>query len=371
MAEEKDGDGALESTYGTGPGMEDLVDEVMDVTPVEDDGEGEEQEEEKPAEKKPAAKKPAKTDGPPTDILDDAPEEQSSQSDDEIVAEVEEEFPDIEGGEEKDVQAMKTMRERIVSLRKENAGLKSGGDSELQTKLDAANESLERNNYAQSPRFRDGFVKPAEATWEQLATIAKAYEIGPEVLQAAARSDVKERDVMLAQEGIPQSGLVQLLPLFNSFAAQMAAANTELESFKANATEREALESTQLEETTITALGDATRTLQADNNFLLRDSKDNPDWFPGVIDGAKAMMTGQLSSEDLAQAAIKAQLSDHYKNMFLTQGAELKAKINDLESELGRDQSYSKPKLDSSSRPLPSGSKQKRPQTLEELAEAT
>ena len=58
----------------------------MDVTPVEDAEDTEETEvAEVQVEKKPAAK----TDGPPTDILDDAPEEQSSQSDDEIVAEVE------------------------------------------------------------------------------------------------------------------------------------------------------------------------------------------------------------------------------------------------------------------------------------------
>ena len=361
MADEQGTDGnELESMYGNAPGIDELAAEV--VEPGSTKAESPESDpEEKEVDKSP------KQQGLPSDILDDSP---TSIDDKEIYEEIEKEFPDPEGGAEKDIQAMQSMRERIVALRKENDTLKDGGDEDIKTRLAETEAQLEKSNFAQSPRFQNEFVKPVNEAWEQIAAIAKAYELPPEVINAAARAEVKERDAILSGEGIPQAGLVQLLPLFNQFSSLMASANAEIENFKTKTEEEVAQEMKMMDETTTTALNSAISTLQANNHFLLRESKENPDWFPDVVNGAREMMSGSLSPAQLAEAALKSQLADHYKEFYLSQTQKLKAEISQLQANQGIEQSY-RPKIDSNSGPIRPRAKKEEAMSLDELAEET
>ena len=125
-----------------------------------------------------------------------------------------------------------------------------------------------------------------------------------------------------------------------------------------------------MEEAATTALNGAISTLQADNHFLLRESKQNPEWFPGVVEGAREMMAGGFSPSELAEAAIKAQLADHYKNFYLSQTQKLKEEISALQASRGIEQTY-KPKIDSSAAPIKKTEKKETAMSLDELAEET
>lgn len=351
--------------YGAGPGLEDLVDETVG-------SEGAEEPEKKAPEKKEDDPPRAEQPNLPADLFEDSesPKVDPETEDKLVETSVEEEFPDPENASEKDVSAYKTMRERITTLQREvNLG-KEDGHSALKERAEKAEGELEKINLSQSPRFQETFVKPAQEVWGQITKIAEAYSVDAQTIRAASRASLTDRDKILEGENLPAGAIAQLLPLMNDFSVRMGSVQKQLNDHQNVAKEFQAEEKTRSDRITTMTLDDAVLALRADKHFLLKDSRENPQWMPSILDGARNVLAGSMSDEDRAKSAIKAQLADHYKTLFVTENQKLRDEVANLQGRLGITVS-SKPKVDSSSGPAKPGKQTNQSKTLEELADET
>ena len=150
----------------------------------------------------------------------------------------------------------------------------------------------------------------------------------------------------------------------------MGSVQKQLNDHQNVAKEFQAEEKTRSDRITTMTLDDAVLALRADKHFLLKDSREHPQWMPSILDGARNDLAGSMSDEDRAKSAIKAQLADHYKTLFVTENQKLRDEVANLQGRLGITVS-SKPKVDSSSAPAKPGKQTNQSKTLEELADET
>jgi hypothetical protein len=181
---------------------------------------------------------------------------------------------------------------------------------------------------------------------------------------------VRERDAILSGEGVPQSALVQLLPLFNQYSKLRAVAAAELQKNQELSRKYQAEDEKQKSLTRKTVMNSAVTALQAENHFLLKQSKVNEKWYPSILDGAEKILSGAVEPEEAAKAAIKAQLADHYMGLYIAETAKLREVIAALEKKAGVKASRT-PKPGSSPAPIRSKSLEKKGMTIDDLADQT
>ena len=236
---------------------------------------------------------------------------------------LEEEFPEPKGLEQKDAEAFKTMRLKIGELREElkSRPTESERIKELEKQAQTAESKLEIQNFAASTKFQNEYMLPLKNTQAQLASIAKDYDIDVNVVRQAAVMPRKERVEFLREQVQDQAAISELLPLYNELAAVRERAQAALVEHQKQASK---IQETELEETRRMQneiMTSQLESLRRKNHFLLRESKQDPNWLKNITEKANALVNGDVEPEDIVAAAYKAQVADHYLSLYRTERA--------------------------------------------------
>lgn len=322
--------------------MDSLADEVLGGG---DEG-GEEQ--------KPVVKPEAKTEESPTPAEEeksgsenlppeDLNEEQPANSPEAIKQRVEAEFPEPQGLGQKSSEAFRAMRQKIVESETKLELAQKGAISseELQAmrqKLSEYESSRTVRDIVNSQEFTQKYTEPRKQTISEISRVGQRYKLPQHVLEQAARmTDSAERAELLAGERIPMAGLSVLNPLFDKLVQQTVDLNTAMKKAKEDAAQKSAEFGQQREQKLTSALDGAVKRLQEKNHFLLRDSSKNPNWMPGLKASAKKVLSGAVTTDELAEQAVLATLSEHYRAMAVARGK----RVLELEKKLGLRQAHS------------------------------
>lgn len=278
------------------------------------------------ADQKPADQKPAVTGEPPDDLFDGG----GKQPDDakpgepsaETVAEVEKEFPQPEGLNVKAAEGFKSMRHKIAALQQKlQDGAATGKSAEqiqaLQKQLDDYDAKIRRFSLMESPRFVEKFVTPLRQTFDRIVDIGKEYEVAADKMRALASMNAKTRETELARMGLSGAALARVMPLFDRLSEQRKDYDAAIASEKQTAEQLRRQEQDELVKVQTDGLTKAIARLRNQNHFLLAESTKNPNWTKGILEAARRIISGQATGDELAELALKAVVSDHYKNMYL------------------------------------------------------
>ena len=224
--------------------------------------------------------------------------------------------------------ACKTMRKQILDLKKNGTGGELA--AQLQAKVDAFEAEQAANDYTTTEAYKTNHLTPMNALGSEIITVAEKADIDVDVIRQALTADSKARLALLKANTDDADAILELAPLMQQMDSLRAKAGEAINAAKTNyKTTMEA--KVQAEQTAKTELIDNTiKTMQA-SHFLLRDSVKNPKWLSGIKTAASALVLGQAKPEELVQAALKAQVADHYLAMFVSTNEKLKEAQNQID----------------------------------------
>ena len=259
-------------------------------------------------------------------------------------------------------EACKVMRKQILDLKKN--GTAGEVATSLQAKLDAFEAEAAGRDYTSTEAYKTTHLAPINAVGEAITALATEHGIEMGAVREALLADPKARIALLKANTDDADVILELAPLMLQMDALRAKAGEAINEAKTNyKTTMEA--QVQAEQTARTELIDNTiKTMQA-SHFLLRDSVKNPNWLSGIKTAASALVLGQAKPEELVQAALKAQVADHYLSMFVSTNEKLKEAQNQIDKLRGV-----RPRNDARSSPAPVARKGdfSKVLTIEELA---
>lgn len=284
---------------------------------------------EKPDEDKPPAEeKPAGELEIPDDLGLDT-------DDDEIIPEEELEIdPAIERSmTTAQANAMKSMR---LKIKEQGIALAAKPvDTDLQTRLDAAESQIERENFAKSPRFAREHRAPLRALNQRIVAVGKEYGIEQKTLVAAMRLDRAACANLLGEEISNQHGLAELLPMYAEAKTRVAAADAAVKDFRASNVQLTADELATATTERETVIETARAALFDDGFTLLAASAKMPDWLPAIQAEAASILTGDVDQDKLASTALSGIVARHQVkhsaniiNTLKSQNAELSKKLS-------------------------------------------
>ena len=326
-------------------------------------------EEEAPHEETPPEETPPKKNAsyeeplPPDDInVEDEPEEV-------VEEDVEEEIPaDMpEAGK----AALIKMRQKLKEMKSK---IESGGKvtddayQKLLKERDLLRDQLGSSGLQETSEFRETYLRPMHDYAQKLVSIAADYGIEKEVLQSAITLN-KSDQIRLIRESALANGdfaVTELLPIFASMVEQQSVIKSALADSDATAEKLKSLSSDKVVSLTGEVLDNSLiRLKDAEGHFLLTDSKSNPDWKPKIVNAAKRVISGDVSDQELVDNAIKSQLADGYKALYVKL-------YNEHQQLLGKNKKVSKlkPNLAGGSKTVSNKTSEKKAMSLSDLADA-
>ena len=163
-----------------------------------------------------------------------------------------------------------------------------------------------------------------------MVSLATDNDMNIGAIREALLADPKERLKILKANTDNADALLEMVPLMqqmDSLRTKAGAAITESKTnYKATistAAEASATAQAELLDTTIKTL--------SESHFLLRDSAKNPKWLEGIKVAATALISGTAKPEDIASAALRAQVADHYLVRLVKTDTELRAAQNQID----------------------------------------
>jgi len=359
-----------EDKGGGFPSVEGGVDDVMSLVDEVTGGPEGEEEAPKGEEEAPVVPKGEEEEPPNNDIPADLGGEEEEPPPP-LDTEEEEELP--EGLNEKDASAFQTMRTRISELKVElDKKPEDTGSSARITELEAQNEALQGRvavaDLAQSPEFQAKYTNPIKEAQGEIARIAKEYDIDEKVAMQATRMNRTDRAKLLRSEATDQVAVSELMPLYQELEKRITDGKKALEDHETTRQSLEAASVARAEELQGEIFSKTLQDLQGDH-FLLRDSKQNPKWLEAITHNAKIVLSGKASPEIAITAALKAQVADSYKKMYIDLKTSSEATISELEKKYGKIKT-SAPKIGNRNDVAPKGDK-KEYKTIEDLVDNT
>ena len=321
-------------------------------------------EEEAPPEETPPKKNaPSEETLPPEDLnVEDEPEEV-------VEEEVEEEIPaDMpEAGKAaliKMRQSLKEMKDKLA----ENGSTTDDEYAKLIAERDVLRNQLGSNGLQETAEFKDTYLKPLHDEAAKLVRTGEDYGIDKETLQKAMTMNKADRIRLIRESATSNDdvAITELLPMFTSMLEKQAVIQNALKNADETAEKLKAQSSNKVVSLTGEMLNDTvTRLRDAEGHFLLTDSKSDPEWKNKIVAGAKRVISGDVTDQELVNNALKAQLTDSYKAMYLN----LHAKHNAL---LGKNKKVSKlkPNLAGGSKTVSNKTSEKKAMSLSDLADA-
>jgi hypothetical protein len=307
-------------------GLEDMADLVDEVVP-------EEKEIETPEPKvEPKADAPVKKDAPAPNTDDGIPDdlglEDTNKDGDETDVPTDEEiaaFKDVSKAQE----ACKALRTKIVELRKTGTGGEAA--AALQARVNELEAAQAGTDLSQTPAYQETYVAPIKALGASISEVAEANQVDSAILrQALLEPDSKARLALLKSATDDNDTILELIPMMTEMdklrgSASKAIADARTSYNETMATKAAAQAETQkaLVESSLTELGKV--------HFLLRDSAKNPKWLAGIREAAGSLISGSAKPEALVEAALKAQVSDHYLALFTKAHNDLLAAQNQID----------------------------------------
>jgi len=243
------------------------------------------------------------------------------------------------GLNEKQQAAFKSMREKISELKKEtenkSSEFTSEKEKEYQQKISDMQARVSASELAQTEEFQEKYSKPIVDTQAEIVRIAEEYDISKDVALQAAKMKRADRSQLLRQEASDQAAVSELMPLYQELEKRIRSGREALQNHEKTRQELIKQDSVKTEELTGEEFDKTLKNLQ-DEHFLLRDSKQNPQWLKAIKHNAKLLLSGKLEPEQIVAAALKSQVADSYKTMLLNQREKYEAQIAALESKYGK-----------------------------------
>lgn len=316
---------APDNTIEETPDIDSLLPPIESEEEEVDTTEETKTETEETEETKPTEKTDTDTDVP-TDLLGE--EETEEEEEVELLSDKE-----LEAFDEKARDAYKAMRlkikeqkEALVARTTEDAD----GKADWEKERDQYRERVERLDYMNSHTFKTQHLEGIKTLQGRIANVAKEYGIDPQTAMRAAKMKSRERSELLNEESDSPNALSELLPMYTDLATRTDAANLAIKDHKAAMV----AETADLEKQQTDVLNNALKALQDDGHFLLKESKTNKDWQSNLVAGAKKIISGKVSAQELASMALKAQTTDYLKSMYLKDVIDLRKDNEKLKAQL-------------------------------------
>lgn len=251
---------------------------------------------------------PITVEAPPDDLTDETP---ATEDEDEV------EIPESlnEAGREKEKEAFIAMRTELSEyrkLKKAGVGPDSVTSQERLRELEAKEAAMD---YASSSEFKAAHMTPIMDLGKQILAVAKTNGFTAEIINQASTLAGKERLSFLKSNTDDPDAILEVLPMMQQLDTMKATAQ---EAIKAK---REGFsQSTQAKQAEVAKQRDVmfSQALQglADKHFLLKPSAKKPEWLTTITANARALVEGKTKPEAVVEAALKAQVADHYLSMF-------------------------------------------------------
>jgi len=303
---------------------------------------------EKPAEPAPTKKPAAKAtppvvppvEGIPTDLTD-APEEEEEPYNIDTDEGVSDELrADIKKQPQKTQDAFAAQRIRIRELEALSKNAKGGlSDDEKAALVEenrALQERIEKADFVKSPRFQREYVTPMNAVQKEMIEAGKEYGIDAEDMKKALGMDRVTRADFLGEKISNQHGLSEILPLCNQYGAMLQRAKDAVEGHNTAVSASIAIERDNQAKALASNINAARDALFAEGYTLLRDSKQNPEWLPGLKAEAAKIVAGEVEPEMAAQAALRSVISKHQIASLSSQLTASQAEVDTLRTKLSK-----------------------------------
>ena len=244
-------------------------------------------------------------------------ESEEEDDEDEIVKTGDEDIDSLELPENASAKtgvAFKTMRLKIKDL---NARLAAQGNVDpeqiatLKEKNEQLSKQLEATDYKSSASYKAAYVAPMQQHIDVIKRTATEYEIPMEVLREAQELRGKARENLLKEHGdIAASIIIRELSALADIRVKAADAvkNFDPQAYKAEQREASAAKNA-------TTLTEALSKASAEDP-LLRESKAQPDRLTEIQTNAMKYLNGEMSPEEIATTALKAQTSDQWRSLY-------------------------------------------------------
>ena len=263
----------------------------------------------------------------------------------EVVEEVEEEIPDNMPEDAK--AALIKMRQSLKEMKDKLAESGSTTDDEhakLIAERDVLRNQLGSNGLQETAEFKDTYLKPLHAEAAKLVRTGEDYGIDKETLQKAMTMNKADRIRLIRESATSNDdvAITELLPMFTSMLEKQAVIQNALKNADETADKLKTQSSDKVVSLTGEMLNDTvTRLRDAEGHFLLTDSKSDPEWKNKIVAAAKRVISGDVTDQELVNNALKAQLTDSYKAMYLRLHGEHRAllgknkKVSKLKAKVG------------------------------------